>query len=188
MDLGLRGRSVLVTGGSKGIGFACARSFVAEGCRVHLAARDGARLEQARAELKGEVAIHACDLRDAQALQALATACAQVDILVNNAGDIPGGTLESVDEAKWRHAWELKVFGYIALTREFYARMRERRRGVIVNIIGAAGTAGDANYLPGTTACAGLEAMTMALGAASPAHGVPIGMDAVSSSGQLGTV
>jgi NAD(P)-dependent dehydrogenase (short-subunit alcohol dehydrogenase family) len=174
MDLGLRGKSVLVTGGSKGIGFACARSFVAEGCRVHLAARDGARLEQARAELKGEVAIHACDLRDAQALQALAAACAQVDILVNNAGDIPGGTLESVDETKWRHAWELKVFGYVNLTRALFAGMRQRKSGVIVNVIGMAGENPSFEYICGSTANAGLAAFTKALGKGSVEHGVRV--------------
>ena len=58
----------------------------------------------------------------------LAEACADVDILVNNAGDIPGGTIEAIDEAKWRHAWELKVFGYVNLTRELFARMKARNQ------------------------------------------------------------
>src|SRR5690242_10072417 len=111
MDLGLKGKSVLVTGGSKGIGLACAQAFVAEGCRVHLAARDKDRLNAAKAKLQGEVTAHSVDLRDGAALRRLAEECRDVDILVNNAGDIPGGTIETVDEGKWRHAWELKVFG-----------------------------------------------------------------------------
>src|SRR5687767_12609097 len=124
MDLGLKGKSVLITGGSKGIGLACARAFAAEGGNVHLAARDAARLEAAKAELNGRATLHAVDLRDGAALRKLAVACADIDILVNNAGDIPGGTLESVDETRWRHAWELKVFAYINLSRELHARMR----------------------------------------------------------------
>jgi len=117
VDLGLGGKSVLITGGSKGIGLACARTLAQEGCRLHLASRDAERLAQAAHSLGGDVTTHATDLRDTAALQKLARDCGEVDILVNNAGDIPGGTLESLDDAKWRHAWELKVFGYINLTR-----------------------------------------------------------------------
>ena len=119
MDLRLKGKSVLITGGSKGIGLAAAKAFAAEGCRVHLAARDRARLDKAKAELRGDVSAHAVDLRDGAALRRLAADCAEVDILVNNAGDIPGGTIEAIDEAKWRHAWELKVFGYVNLRASF---------------------------------------------------------------------
>jgi len=174
MDLGLKGKSVLVTGGSKGIGLACARSFAAEGCRVHLAARNPERLEQARRALGTETKIHAVDLRDGAALRALAAECAGVDILVNNAGDIPGGTLESVDEAKWRHAWELKVFGYINLTRELFPHMKARGSGVIVNVIGIAGENPSFEYICGSTANAGLAAFTKGLGKGSREHGVRV--------------
>src|SRR5688572_32106796 len=108
MELGLQGKSVLVTGGSKGIGLACAKALAAEGCRLSIASRSRERLEEARKLLGREARTHPVDLRDGKALRALAEACADVDILVNNAGDIPGGTLEAIDEAKWRHAWELK--------------------------------------------------------------------------------
>jgi NAD(P)-dependent dehydrogenase (short-subunit alcohol dehydrogenase family) len=174
MDLGLRGKSVLITGGSKGIGLACARAFLDEGARVHLAARDAARLEQARAGLKGDVTVHPADLRDGAALKALAAECRHADILVNNAGDIPGGTLEALDEQRWRHAWELKVFGYINLTRELYTRMRERGSGVIVNVIGMAGENPSFEYICGTTANAGLAAFTRALGKGSHEHGIRV--------------
>src|SRR5687768_1154580 len=174
MDLGLTGKSVLITGGSKGIGLACAKAFAAEGCRVHLAARDRGRLEQARAELGGEAELHPADMRDGGALQALAAACAQVDILVNNAGDIPGGTLESMDEAKWRHAWELKVFGYINLSRAIFEPMKKRGSGVIVNVIGMAGENPSFEYICGSTANAALAAFTKALGKGSREHGVRV--------------
>jgi 3-oxoacyl-[acyl-carrier protein] reductase len=174
MDLGLSGKSVLITGGSKGIGLACARAFAAEGCRIHLAARDRSRLDAARSALAKDVAVHPVDLRDGAALRALAAACAGVDILVNNAGDIPGGTIESVDEATWRHAWELKMFGYINLTREIFARMKARRSGVIVNVIGMAGEHPSFEYLCGSTANAGLAAFTKGLGKGSREHGVRV--------------
>jgi len=102
-----------------------------------------------------------------EALQRRAHECADVDILVNNAGDIPGGTLESLDDAKWRHAWELKVFGYVNLTRAIYAAMKARGGGVIVNDIGAAGEKFDANYICGSAGNAALMAFTRALGGKS---------------------
>ena len=174
MDLGLKGKSVLITGGSKGIGLACARSFVAEGCRVHLAARDRDRLNKAKDALKGEAQIHSVDLRDGAALRRLAKECESADILVNNAGDIPGGTLETIDEATWRHAWELKVFGFINLTRELYGRMKARKSGVIVNVIGMAGETHPFEYICGAVGNAGLAAFTKALGKGAKESGVRV--------------
>jgi len=174
MDLGLKGKSVLITGGSKGIGLACAGSFAAEGARLHLAARDGDRLNRAKSDVGGDVILHPCDLRDPDALRKLATECADVDILVNNAGDIPGGTIEMIDDAKWRHAWELKVFGYIDLSRLLYARMKARGHGVIINDIGAAGERLDFDYIAGSTGNAALMAFTRALGGRSVDDGIRV--------------
>jgi 3-oxoacyl-[acyl-carrier protein] reductase len=172
MDLRLKGKSVLITGGSKGIGLACAKAFAAEECRVHVASRNKDTLEAAARAIGAEA--HVADLRDGKALRALAEACAGVDILVNNAGDIPGGTIEAIDEAKWRHAWELKVFGYVNLTRELFARMKARKAGVIVNVIGMAGEHPSFEYVCGSMANAGLGAFTQAMGKGSPAHGVRV--------------
>jgi 3-oxoacyl-[acyl-carrier protein] reductase len=174
MNLELKGKSVLVTGGSKGIGLACAKAFVAEGCRVHIASRNKETLQTAAKAIGGDAQIHAADLRDGNALRALAQACADVDILVNNAGDIPGGTVEAVDEAKWRHAWELKVFGYVNLTRELFTRMKARRKGVIVNVIGMAGEKPSFEYICGSMANAGLGAFTKAMGSGSAGFGVRV--------------
>jgi NAD(P)-dependent dehydrogenase (short-subunit alcohol dehydrogenase family) len=173
MDLGLKGKSVLVTGGSKGIGLACAKAFAAEGCRLHLASRDKDRLAQAAKALGGDVKIHPADLRNAEHLKKLAADCADIDILVNNAGDIPGGTLEALDDAKWRHAWELKVFGFINLTRELYPRLKARK-GVIVNVIGMAAEHGSFEYICGATANAGLANFTKALGRGYQQQGVRV--------------
>jgi short-subunit dehydrogenase len=143
MDLRLSGRTALVTGGSRGIGFGVAQSLAAEGCNLHLASRSGADLDAARNKIlathKVSVVTHALDLAASENAKKLGQACRDVDILVNNAGAIPQGTLAALDEKAWRESWDLKVFGYINLAREIYAAMCERRRGVIVNIIGGAG-------------------------------------------------
>ncbi|WP_439816623.1 short-chain dehydrogenase/reductase [Zavarzinia sp. CC-PAN008] len=178
MDLHLTGKRALVTGASKGIGAAAAEVLAEEGCNLRLAARDAAGLEGLARRLRRahgvEVSVHPTDLRDRAALAALAQAAADVDILINNAGDIPGGNLETVDEATWRHAWELKVFGYINLTRAIYAAMKARGHGVIVNDIGAAGERFDANYIAGSAGNAALMAFTRALGGASLKDGIRV--------------
>jgi NAD(P)-dependent dehydrogenase (short-subunit alcohol dehydrogenase family) len=116
----------------------------------------------------------AIDLSQRGAAEALADWAGELDILVNNAGAIPGGDLLKVDEDTWRRAWDLKMFGYVNLTRQVYARMKARRSGVIVNINGSAGEKMDAAYIAGSTANAGLMAFTRALGGASHADGIRV--------------
>ena len=168
MELGLKGKSVLITGASKGIGLACAKAFAAEGSNVHLAARSADLLATASNEITSRygvrVTTHVCDLRAEGAVKRLADACADVDVLVNNAGDIPGGNIETVDEAKWRHAWELKVFGYINLTRAMLVHMKPRGKGVIVNVVGMAGVTHPPEYICGTMGNAAIEAFTKGVG------------------------
>ncbi|UGV27812.1 SDR family oxidoreductase [Rhodopseudomonas boonkerdii] len=171
MDLHLRGKRVLITGASKGIGAAAAEAFAEEGAHVSLAARNVGKMQALAESLRSrhqiDVTVHGADLRNAEDLAALATASADIDILVNNAGDIPGGTLDKVDDPTWRYAWELKVFGFINLTRLIYAQMKARGGGVIVNDIGAAGEKFDANYICGSAGNAALMAFTRALGGKS---------------------
>jgi NAD(P)-dependent dehydrogenase (short-subunit alcohol dehydrogenase family) len=178
MDLDLKGYSILITGGSKGIGLATARAFAAEGCNLHLAARTDDDLQAARASITGdfevEVAIHTVDLSLGANVQRLAEACSDVDILVNNAGAIPGGTLEALNEERWRAAWELKVFGYINMMRAYYKKMKARGRGVIVNIVGNAGNQAPAEYAAGVSADAMLEVLTRTLGGESLDYGVRV--------------
>jgi NAD(P)-dependent dehydrogenase (short-subunit alcohol dehydrogenase family) len=171
MDLHLRGKRVLITGASKGIGAAAAEAFAEEGADVMLAARNGELLKALAERLRSAHQIgataHVVDLRKAEDIARLAKEAAEIDILVNNAGDIPGGSIEKIDEPTWRHAWELKVFGYINLTRAIYAQMKARGGGVIVNDIGAAGEKFDANYICGSAGNAALMAFTRALGGKS---------------------
>ena len=178
MDLNLTGRKALVTGGSKGIGRATARLLAAEGCDIVLVARTAGDLEKAEGEIRAQhnvaVTTVALDLSNGEAARGLARDFPDIDILVNNAGAIPGGTIEEIDEPRWRQAWDLKVFGYINLTRAYFTRMKARGRGVIVNIIGSAGERMDSHYIAGSSANASLMAFTRALGAAAPDVGVRI--------------
>jgi NAD(P)-dependent dehydrogenase (short-subunit alcohol dehydrogenase family) len=178
MDLKLRGRKALITGASKGIGLACARMLAEEGVDVALVSRTASDLERAKDGIR-EVAnvgvrIFPLDLSDSRNVDLLTRECADIDILVNNAGAIPGGSIDDVDEKRWREAWDLKVFGYINMTRRFLALMRDRGRGVIVNIIGSAGEKLDAAYVAGSVGNASLMALTRALGGDSPRFGVRV--------------
>jgi NAD(P)-dependent dehydrogenase (short-subunit alcohol dehydrogenase family) len=164
MDLGLKGKRALVTGASKGIGKACAEALAAEGCRVLVTARNPAPGADAKA----------LDLSLRGAAEELAAWAGDLDILVNNAGAIPGGDLARIDEETWRRAWDLKVFGYINLTRAVYAAMKKKGRGVIVNILGNAGEKLNAAYIAGSTANAGLMAFTRTLGGVSHADGIRV--------------
>ncbi|MGE0500787.1 MAG: short-chain dehydrogenase/reductase [Rhizobiaceae bacterium] len=178
MDLGLKGQRVLVTGASRGIGLAIAEAFSEEGCALHLVSRTETDLAVASARMGRADApapvILACDAGREGSAAAIGERFPDIDILINNAGGIRHGELLDVGEAEWRAAWELKVFGYINLTREYYRRMRERGAGVIVNVIGLAAERLDAGYIVGSSGNAALVAFTRALGSTSIDSGVRI--------------
>lgn len=178
MDLRIKGKSALITGGSRGIGLGVAQLLAEEGCNLHLVARNAANLEAARAAIIAshpvDVQCHAVDIVDPAKAAEIAQRLAGVDILINNAGSTPRGSITAMDDAAIRKAWELKLFGFINVTREIYRAMCERRGGVIVNVIGASGERPVAGYIAGSIANAGLMAMTRALGAESPEFGVRV--------------
>jgi len=178
MQLGLKNRTAVVTGASKGIGLAVARGLAAEGCSVRLVARDSATLEKAaasiRAEFKVSATAHPLDLSRSESIATLIGVTDTPDILINNAGAIPGGDLQAVDEARWRMAWDLKVFGYINLSRAYYAAMQKRGHGVIINVTGLAADRLDSGYIAGSTGNAGLNAFTRTLGSYSLEHGIRV--------------
>ena len=177
MDLGLQGKTALITGASKGIGRATAMALAMEGCDVHLVARNAGDLEQAAATIRTasgrKVNVSALDLSVSDNVTQLCRDNADIDILVNNAGAIPTGTIESVDEDTWRAAWDLKVFGYINMCRATYANMRGRG-GVIINIIGTGGERPMTYYAAGAGGNAALMGLTRALGGRSTAEGIRV--------------
>jgi len=168
MDLNLRGRTALITGASKGIGLASAECLAAEGVNVILVSRTQADLETAREKIAARhnvaVQVHAYDLSDSRNIDRLVEQHPGIDILVNNAGAIPAGDLQAITEDRWRAAWDLKVFGYVNMCRRFYAEMKTRGRGVIINVLGVAGEKMDRTYIAGSTGNAALMAFTKALG------------------------
>jgi hypothetical protein len=182
MELGLRDRRVLVTGGSQGIGLAVARGFLDEGAKVTIVARDRERLAHAAAHLSGangaEVGTKSIDLAQRGAPDALAEEFRDTDILVNNAGAIPQGDIFAVDEARWRAAWDLKVFGYVNLMRAMYPHMRgkEPNRGakVIVNVLGLGGERPQWRYVCGNAANVALAGVTKSLGGRSIDDGIRV--------------
>jgi NAD(P)-dependent dehydrogenase (short-subunit alcohol dehydrogenase family) len=170
MDLQLKGKTVVVTGSSKGIGLACAESFAREGATVVITGRDAARLDAAKASLEkqGAKAIaFVGDLGVEADREKLFAAHGSADILVNNAGAIPGGNLFDITMARWTEAWQLKVFGYVHMTQLFLGAMKARKGGVIVNIIGMAGQEPRWDYVCGAAGNASLIAFTKAVGAQS---------------------
>ncbi|WP_108661953.1 short-chain dehydrogenase/reductase [Acuticoccus kandeliae] len=171
MDLGLAGKKALVTGASKGIGRATARVLAEEGCNVAIVSRSPDALAEAAeavgAGLSVEVRAIAADLSTEEERQRVVAEVGDVDILINNAGAIPGGNLLEFDHARWSAAWDLKVFGYVSMCRQYYERMKAQGGGVIVNVIGNAAEALDFDYICGSTANAGLCAFTKALGSYS---------------------
>ena len=180
MDLNLEGKTALVTGASKGIGFQTALRLAQEGCHLHLVARTRADLADAAKRITEQVVssvqinFHSFDLSQSEDIDAMITACDPIDILVNNAGAIPGGSLEEVDEETWRVGWELKVFGYINSCRRAYKRMKQRGSGVIINVIGTEGERPVAAYAVGAGGNAALMSLTRALGGASLEDGIRV--------------
>jgi NAD(P)-dependent dehydrogenase (short-subunit alcohol dehydrogenase family) len=169
MDLELKGRSVLITGASKGIGLACAQSFAREGANVVITGRDAGRLASAASALgqPGSVQTFVGDLGISAERDRLFAAHPAIDVLVNNAGAIPGGNLLDMTLERWTESWQLKVFGYIHLTKLYLDAMKRRGSGIIINIIGMAGQEPRWDYVCGAVGNAGLIALTKAVGAKS---------------------
>ncbi|EPW8906852.1 SDR family oxidoreductase [Pseudomonas aeruginosa] len=178
MNLELKGKTVMITGASQGIGEGLAVAFAREGSDLKLVARDEGRLAALAGSVRERFGVNVevlpLDMSLPGAIAEVARFGQDIDVLVNNAGSIPAGNLWDLDEERWRQGWELKVFGYINLTRLVYAAMRERRGGVILNNIGSGGEMFDFDYIAGTTGNAALMAFTRALGGRSLDDGIRV--------------
>jgi NAD(P)-dependent dehydrogenase (short-subunit alcohol dehydrogenase family) len=177
MELGLKGKVVLVTGGSKGIGFACALGFAAEGARIAICSRSRDNIDKASAQLN-EVFGAVADLVDAVAaermIETVEDRLGPIDILVNSAGAAKRTPPDELNPAVWREAFDAKFFSYINVIDPVVKRMAKRGSGVIVNIIGVGGKVASSSHLAGGSANAALMLVTAGLGATYAGKGVRV--------------
>jgi NAD(P)-dependent dehydrogenase (short-subunit alcohol dehydrogenase family) len=181
MDLELHRKVVLITGGSKGIGLACAHAFAAEGARVAIASRDDTHLAAAAARLHAAghgVSTHSADLRDAgQALDlvhAVEAALGPIDVLVTCAGAAQRTPVDELTAAHWSAAMQAKYFTTIHAMQAVLPGMAARGSGAVVNVVGAGGKHASPTHLPGGAANAALMLASSGLAQAYGRQGVRI--------------
>jgi NAD(P)-dependent dehydrogenase (short-subunit alcohol dehydrogenase family) len=183
VDLDLGQKRVLVTGGSKGIGFACARAFLMEGAKVAIVSRDAGNLDRAKAALAREgltVETFSANLSDAddaeRVVDAVTAALGSIDVLVNSAGAAKRYNPEQLNPVAWRAAMDAKYFPYIHTQDAVLKRMVERQSknengaaasraavGIIINIIGIGGKVPYDHHIAGGAANAALMLATVGL-------------------------
>ena len=172
------GRAVMVTGASKGIGFACAEAFVHEGANVAIVSRSKENLDAAVAKLGHGVKAIAADLRDpagaARAVDEAEAAVGALDVLVSSAGAAKRYVPAELDAQAWRDAMDAKFFSYIYVADIVVKRMAARGRGAIVNIIGMGGKVAQGPHLAGGSANAALMLATVGLATVYGPQGVRV--------------
>jgi NAD(P)-dependent dehydrogenase (short-subunit alcohol dehydrogenase family) len=176
LEISFAGKTVLVTGGSKGIGLACARAFAAAGARILICSRAQANVDAAVAGFSGARGF-AADLSDAGQAGRLvewAEALGPVDVLVNSAGAARRSPPGELTPAFYQAAMEAKFFSYVNVIDPLIKRMAARGRGVVVNIIGAGGKIASPTHLAGGAANAALMLVTAGLGTAYAGQGVRV--------------
>lgn len=180
MDLELKGKTVLITGGSKGIGLSCAEAFLAEGARVVLVSRDQGNLDRACAALNAGDRVHAvaADLRQSAAAQETAVraeaAFGAIDILINSAGAAKRYLPDELSASAWHDAMDAKYFTYVHMLDAVLPRMAARGAGAVVNIIGMGGKVATSYHLPGGAANSALMLATVGLAGVYGPKGIRI--------------
>jgi NAD(P)-dependent dehydrogenase (short-subunit alcohol dehydrogenase family) len=183
MDLHLRDKHVLITGGSKGIGLACAHAFLEEGARVTLVSREASNLDAARQKLQAGFTaerIHTvvANLRDAaaalRALDSAESTFGPVDVLVNSAGAAKRTPAPELTPEAFADAMQAKYFTYVHMITPTIQRMAARDTGVVVNVVGNGGKVASAIHLPGGAANAALMLLSAGLAAAYGAQGIRV--------------
>ena len=192
MDLGLKDQAVLVTGASKGIGFACAEAFAREGAKVALVSRSRENLDAALGRITGVAhrpVAFAADLIDAaqaaRVVDEVEAALGRIDVLVNSAGAARRYPPAELNAQAWHAAMDAKFFSYIHPLDIVVRRMGERGGGAVVNIIGQGGKVASPVHLPGGAANAALMLATTGLAAAFGPRGVRV--NAINPGGTLTT-
>jgi NAD(P)-dependent dehydrogenase (short-subunit alcohol dehydrogenase family) len=180
MKLSAEGRTVLITGGSQGLGLATARAFAQAGADVAIVARRAEPLEAARADLasvaSGKILTVVCDVAIAsdveRAFTEVTTAFGRVDVLVNNAGKSQASQFEGISDEIWQADLDLKLFAAIRMTRLAWPGMKARRWGRVINVLNTYAKAPSAGTAPtSVTRAAGL-ALTKVLSAEGAPHNI----------------
>jgi len=127
-------RTVLVTGAAAGIGLAAVRSFAAEGAKVIAADMNKDTLDQALAQLRGDVHAAVLNVTDADAIKALVSPLDRIDVLFNCAGIVANGSILETDRADWDRSFLVNVTGSFLMAQAVLPRMLERTQGAIVNM------------------------------------------------------
>lgn len=170
MELGLKGRRAIVTGGSKGLGRAIAEELAREGAHVALCARDRGEVQQAGHELEAygtTVFADVADVTDPAQVTAFINGAAQalggLDILVNNAGRARPGTFATLTDQDWEEDLAVKLFSMIRCSREALPHLRESDAARIININAVHGKAPDHRFFATSTNRAACLAFTKSL-------------------------
>ncbi|WP_441241389.1 SDR family NAD(P)-dependent oxidoreductase [Tardiphaga sp. 768_D3_N2_1] len=180
MDLQLKGKCALVTGGSEGIGKAIAMTLAKEGVNVAICARRMEPLEKTAEEIRNAygvtvVAITADLTKDADAktfVEKAAKELGSIDLMINNAGSAPGGVIETLTEADWEQALQLKFMGYVRCLRYALPIMVKQGGGRVVNLIGNDGVKPSYwEIAPGAANAAG-QNMTLSLAGQYGRHNI----------------
>lgn len=185
MDLHLKNHHVLITGGSKGIGLACAKVFLEEGAKVSLVARDMTTLNAAKQSLVEQIAgsadriqVYSADLKNAdsalQALDAAEKTFGPLNVLVNSAGAAKRAAPQDLKPEVWRDAMDSKFFTYINMIDPAIKRMGQRGKGVVINVVGAGGKVASTLHISGGSANAALMLASAGLAAAYAPYGVRV--------------
>ena len=182
MNLELTGKVAVVTGGSRGIGFACAAALLAEGAQVALVSRSEEHLKLAAAQLHSAgdypPVIVQADLTRAdeaqRAARELERRMGEIDILVNSAGAAKRYAPDDLDAAAWHAAMDAKYFTYIHMMDALLPGMAARGRGAVVNVIGMGGKVASPIHLPGGAANSALMLATVGLASVYGPKGVRI--------------
>ena len=179
--IGFAGRSVVITGGSRGLGLVMARHLAAEGARLCLLARDMSELERARDELTAmgaDVCVLRCDIRRRADVRAAVDQILErwpaIDILINNAGVIQVGPLEHMTEEDFENAMATHFWGPLHLMFEIVPSMRRRGFGRIVNVTSVGGRVAVPHMAPYTASKFALVGLSDAVRAELNQYGVRV--------------